>query len=154
MRLRSDKRELRTRNQPKTTNFLKNHRKKRKRPRNQYSKTIKLMKNEKQASVLSTTQYSADDITLYNDKSLKAKIVKPSYIDFSSDSDQFGTISYDLNAIDIRSSSIAAESESLDYASSSERFQKLDAHQYDFDCNYSKGTTDIQTVADMILKSK
>jgi hypothetical protein len=108
------------------------------------------MKNEKQASVLSTTQYSADDITLYNDKSLKAN---PSYIDFSSDSNQFGTISYDLNTIDIRTSSIAVEGENLDYASSSERFQTLDAHQYDFDCNYSKSASDIQTVADMILKS-
>jgi hypothetical protein len=112
------------------------------------------MKNEKQASVLSTSQYSTDDITLYNDKAIKAKKPKPSYIEFSSDSNQFGTISYDLNTIDIRTSSIAAESENLDYGSSSERFQTLDAHQYDFDCNYTKGASDIQTVADMILKSK
>jgi hypothetical protein len=170
MWLRSDKRELRIRNQPKTK-FLNNHRKKRKRPRNQYSKTIKLMKNEKEASVLSTTQYSEDDLTLYNDKTIKAKKQnvnkkifnkKPSYIEslsFSSDSNnQFGPISYDLNTLDIdinlRTNSIASEAEaSLDYGNSSERFQALDA-QYDFDCNFAKGASEIHAVADMILKRK
>lgn len=164
MWLRSDKRELRIRNQPKTK-FLNNHRKKRKRPRNQYSKTIKLMKNEKEASVLSTSQYSADELTLYNDKTIKAKKhngnKKPSYIEslsFASDSkmNQFGPISYDLNTLDIdmtiRTSSIANGSENLDYGKP-ERFQALDA-QYDFDCNYAKGSTEIHTVADLILKRK
>lgn len=169
MWLRSDKRELRIRNQPKTK-FLNNHRKKRKRPRNQYSKTIKLMKNEKQASVLSTTQYSEDDLTLYSDKTIKAKKQnvnkkifnkKPSYIEslsFSSDSNQFGPISYDLNTLDIdlalRTSSVASEAETvLDYSNSSERFQALDA-QYDFDCNYAKDTSEIHSVTDIILKRK
>lgn len=166
MWLRSDKRELRIRNQPKTK-FLNNHRKKRKRPRNQYSKTIKLMKNEKQASVLSTSPYSADDLTLYADKTVKAKKhnanKKPSYIEslsFSTDSklNQFGPISYDLNTLDIdlnhlRTSSIASEDENLEYGSSSERFQTLDT-QYDFDCNYAKSTSEIHAVADLILKRK
>lgn len=72
MWLRSDKRELRNRNQPKEK--FKNHRKKRKRSRNQYCKTIKLMKKEKSASVLTTKQYSTDELTLYSDKStLKVK---------------------------------------------------------------------------------
>jgi hypothetical protein len=127
------------------------------------------MKNEKEASVLSTTQYSEDDLTLYNDKAIKVKKhnvnkkifnKKPSYIEslsFSSDSNQFGLISYDPNTLDIdlnlRTSSIASEAEVvLDYASSSERFQALDA-QYDFECNYAKSTSEIQAVAD-ILKSK
>lgn len=70
MWLRSDKRELRNRNQAKEK-FI-NYRKKRKRSRNQYCKTIKLMKNEKKASVLTTKQYSSDELTLYNDKALKA----------------------------------------------------------------------------------
>lgn len=165
MWLRSDKRELRIRNQPKTK-FLNNHRKKRKRPRNQYSKTIKLMKNEKQASVLSTSQYSTDDLTLYADKTVKAKKhnvnKKPSYIEslsFSSDSklNQFGPISYDLNTLDIdlnlRTSSIASEDENLEYGSSSERFQTLDT-QYEFDCNYAKSNSEIHAVADLILKRK
>lgn len=170
MWLRSDKRELRIRNQPQTK-FLNNHRKKRK--RNQYSKTIKLMKNEKKASVLSTAQYSADDLTLYNDKTIKAKKhnaskklfnKKPSYIEslaFTSDSkmNQFGPISYDLNTLDIdlniRTSSIAGdEVETLEYEDAAvERFQALDA-QYDFDCNYAKGTSEIHAVADLILKRK
>lgn len=128
------------------------------------------MKNEKQASVLSTTQYSEDDLTLYSDKTIKAKKQnvnkkifnkKPSYIEslsFSSDSNQFGPISYDLNTLDIdltlRTSSVASETEAvLDYGSSSERFQALDA-QYDFDCNYAKDTSEIHTVTDIILKRK
>lgn len=128
------------------------------------------MVKEKEASVLSTTQYSEDDLTLYNDKAIKAKKhsvnkkifnKKPSYIEslsFSSESNQFGPISYDLNTLDIdlnlRTSSIASEAEAvLDYASSSERFQALDA-QYDFDCNYAKNTSEIHAVADMILKRK
>jgi hypothetical protein len=121
------------------------------------------MKNEKEASVvLATAQYSEDDLTLYNDKAIKAKKQscnkKPSYIEslsFTSDSSQFGPISYDLNTLDIdlnlRTNSDAEAV--LDYASSSERFQALDA-QYDFDCNYSKGTSEIHAVADMILKRK
>lgn len=124
------------------------------------------MKNEKQASVLSTSQYSADDLTLYSDKSIKAKKhnvnKKPNYIDslsFTSDSkmNQFGPISYDLNTLDIdlnlRTSSIAPEDENLDYGSASDRFQSLDA-QYDFDCTYAKTTSELHTVADMILKRK
>lgn len=124
------------------------------------------MKNEKQASVLSTSQYSADDLTLYADKTVKAKkhnaSKKPSYIEslsFSSESklNQFGPISYDLNTLDIdlnlRTTSIATEDENLEYSSSSERFQTLDA-QYDFDCNYAKSTSEIHAVADLILKRK
>lgn len=164
MWLRSDKRELRS-NQPKTK-FLNNRRKKRKRPRNQYSKTIKLMKNEKKASVLSASSYPADELTLYNDKSIKAKKhnanQKPSYIEslsFTTDSkiSPFGPISYDLNTLDIdlnlRTSSITTEDENLEYGSPSERFQSLDA-QYDFDCNYAKSTSEIHAVADLILKRK
>jgi hypothetical protein len=162
MWLRSDKRELRIRNQPKTK-FLNTHRKKRKRARNQYSKTIKLMKNEKKASVLSTTQYSTDDLTLYNDKTIKAKnhnvnSKKPSYIEslsFTTETkmNQFGSISYDLNTLDIdlnlRTNSIASNTETLEYDSSSERFQALDA-QYEFDCNYAKSSSEIHAVADLI----
>lgn len=125
------------------------------------------MKNEKQASVLSTSPYSADDLTLYADKTVKAKKhnanKKPSYIEslsFSTDSklNQFGPISYDLNTLDIdlnhlRTSSIASEDENLEYGSSSERFQTLDT-QYDFDCNYAKSTSEIHAVADLILKRK
>lgn len=165
MWLRSDKRELRIRSQSKAK-FLNNHRKKRK--RNQYSKTIKLMKNEKKASVYSTSQYSSDDLTMYNDKTIKAKKhnvnkklfnKKPSYIEslsYSSDSNQFGPISsYDLNALDIdlniRTSSIASNGENLEYDSTSERFQTLDA-QYDFDCNYTKDSHEIHAVADLIKR--
>lgn len=120
------------------------------------------MKNEKEASVVvAGGQYSEDDLTLYNDKAIKAKKQscnkKPSYIEslsFSADSNQFGPISYDLNTLDLnlRTSSIASDVTTLDY-SPSERFQALDA-QYDFDCNYSKGTSEIHAVADMILKRK
>lgn len=60
MWLRSDKRELRIRNrngtQPKT-NYLNTHRRKKKRVKNQYSKIIRLMKNEKKASVSVAPQY-------------------------------------------------------------------------------------------------
>lgn len=124
------------------------------------------MKNEKEASVLSTSKYSADDLTLYADKTGKAKKhsvnKKPSYIEslsFSSDSklNQFGPISYDLNTLNIdlnlRTSSVASEDENLEYGSSSERFQTLDA-QYDFDCNYAKSTSEIHAVADLIMKRK
>lgn len=130
------------------------------------------MKNEKKASVLSTSQYSADDLTMYNDKTIKAKKhnvnkklfnKKPSYIEsltFTSDSkmNQFGPISYDLNTLDIdlsiRTSSIVEEEvETLEYDAAAERFQALDA-QYDFDCNYAKGTSEIHAVADLILKRK
>lgn len=168
MWLRSDKRELRIRNQPKTK-FLNNHRKKRKRPRNQYSKTIKLMKNEKQASVLSTSQYSADELTLYGDKTLQVKkqlsVVnnkKPSYIEslsFTSDSkmNQFGPIAYDLNTLDIdlniHSSLDPTSISPEDYSSTSNRFQTMNA-QYEFDCNYAKSSSEIHAVADMILKRK
>lgn len=148
MWLRSDKRELRIRNKPKTK-FLNNHRKKRKRP-NQYSKTIKLMKNEKK---LSTSQYSADELAIYKNHNVNNKIFNktpPSYMDslaFSS-----GPISYDLNTLDIdlniRTSS---DAENLAYDSSPDRFQGLDA-QYNF--NYAKNTSEIHTVADMILKRK
>lgn len=131
------------------------------------------MKNEKKASVLSTSQYSEDDLTMYNDKTIKAakkhsvnkKLFnkKPSYIEsltFTSDSkmNQFGPISYDLNTLDIdlsiRGSSIVEEEvETLEYDAAAERFQALDA-QYDFDCNYAKGTSEIHAVADLILKRK
>lgn len=120
------------------------------------------MKNEKEASVvLATAQYSEDDLTLY-DKAIKAKkqscSKKPSYIEslsFSSESNQFGPISYDLNTLDIDLNLRTGQDAEavLDYASSSERFQALDA-QYDFDCNFSKGSSasEIHAVADMILK--
>lgn len=129
------------------------------------------MKNEKEASVLSTSNFnSADDLTMYNDKAIKAKKQninkklfnkKPSYIESLSDSkmNQFGpiSISYDLNTLDIdltlRSNSIASEAESLEYDASSERFQALDT-QYEFDCNYAKSSSEIHAVADMILKRK
>lgn len=121
------------------------------------------MKNEKKASVLSSASYTADDLTLYNDKSIKAtkkhnSNQKPSYIEslsFTSDSkvSPFSPISYDLNTLDIdlnlRSNSIVTE----EYGSSSDRFQALDA-QYDFDCNYAKSTSEIHAVADLILKRK
>lgn len=161
MWLRSDKRELRIRNQPKTK-FLNNHRKKRK--RNQYSRTIKLMKNEKKASVLSTSQYS-DDLTMYNDKAIKAKkhnVNKKIFdesLSFSTESkmNQFGPISYDLNTLDIdldiRTTSSITSDENLEYDASSEHFQTLNA-QYDFDCNYAKSTSEIHAVADLILKRK
>ncbi|KAG5675706.1 hypothetical protein PVAND_005587 [Polypedilum vanderplanki] len=59
MWLRSDKRELRIRNrncnQPKTK-FLNAHRRKKKRAKNQYSKIISLMKNEKEAASVSVAQ--------------------------------------------------------------------------------------------------
>ncbi len=73
MWLRSDKRELRNRNQPKEE--FKNRRKKRKRSKNQYCKTIKLMKKEKNASILKVKQqYSTGELTLYTDKNtLKTK---------------------------------------------------------------------------------
>lgn len=126
------------------------------------------MKNEKEASVLSTSQYSADELTLYHDKTIKAKKhngnnKKPSYIEslsFSSDSklNQFGRpLTYDLNTIDIdlnlRTGSIADGSENLDYGNTSERFQAIDA-QYEFDCNYPKSSSEIHAVADLILKRK
>lgn len=98
MWLRSDKRELRIRVKEPQTKFLNNFRKKRKRVRNQYSKTIEKMKIEKTASVLSTSQYSAEDLTLYD-----AKII-------------------------------------------SDAKNQL--------CTYSKSTSEIQTVANMILQSK
>lgn len=143
MWLRSDKRELRIRNQPKT----KFHRKKRNKIDKKYSKTIKLMKNEKKASVLSTSQYSADELTLYDDKTIKAK--KP--LNATSKLNQFGTISYDLNTLDIdlnlRTNTLTSQ-ENISYDSSNGQTQ------YDFDCTYPKGTTEIQAVADLILKSK
>lgn len=132
------------------------------------------MKNEKQASVLTTTQYSENDLTLYNEKTLKAKKhsvnkkiftnKKPSYIKslsaYSSGSTSgFGTISYDLNTLNIdlniRSNSSSLQTttdETLEYENNtSERFQTLDT-QYDFDCDYAKSSSEIHTVADMILK--
>lgn len=126
------------------------------------------MKNEKKASVLSTSQYStSDELTLYSDKTIKAKkqhnaTQKPSYIEsisYSSDSklNQFGSISYDLNTLDIdlniRTNSLTPDDENLDYGNTSEHFQALNG-RYDFDCTYSTGTSEIQAVADMILKSK
>jgi hypothetical protein len=180
MWLRSDKRELRNRNQPKTK-FLNAHRKKRKRARNnQYCKTLKLMKNEKQqASVLASSQYSTDDLTLYNDKvSLNAKKVvtakkifntKTNNINienlspFTSDSvAQYGTIAYDLNNIEIDldihtnaiASNVVEENEQvLNYGSTSEHFQTLNTQYEDFGCDYTKNSTEI-TVSDILLKRK
>lgn len=119
------------------------------------------MKNEK-ASVLS-------EVTLYNDKAIKTKKQlistnkQPSYIEsltysaVDSKLNQFGAISYDLNALDIdlnlRTSSHSPQDQNIAYGSSSGHFQSLD-EQYDFDCTYSKGTTEIQAVANMILKSR
>lgn len=124
------------------------------------------MKNEKQASVLSTSQYSPDEITLYNDKTIKANkhngSKKPSYIEsltFSTDSkmNQFGAISYDLNTIDIdlniRTSTINNGSENLEYDNSSEHFDALNT-QYNFDCTYAKSSSEIQAVSDLLLKRK
>jgi hypothetical protein len=157
MWLRSDKRELRNKNnnqQPKK--LLKSLRKKRKRPKNQYSRTIKLMKTEKSASVLSTTQYPEDELTLYNDKAIKrvtkhkSKTTESNFNSINNEYNTFSTsepISYDLNTLDIESPANA-----LDYhhGSTSERFQTLDT-QYEFDCNYAKASTEIH---DLLLKRK
>lgn len=171
MWLRSDKRELRNRNQAKEK--FANHRKKRKRSRNQYCKTIKLMKNEK-ASVLTAKQYSADELTLYNDKALNAKkhhkvAINTSNnnknLSFTTDSSLHSVNqyhhSYDLNNIDIdlniRTSSLDDENTTLDYGSnaSAEHFQPLNTHQYDDDydveCNYAKATSEIHAVSDMLI---
>ncbi|CRK95497.1 CLUMA_CG008966, isoform A [Clunio marinus] len=148
MWLRSDKRELRIRDKPKAK-FIKGHRKKRKR-RNQYSKTIKLMKNEK-ASVLSTTQYpEEDELSIYKSHNVNTKMFNktPNYIESLSFSS--AQISYDLDIdLNIRTSSIAPDSENLTYDNSTERFQTLDA-QYNF--NYGKNTSEIHSVANLILK--
>lgn len=138
-----------------------NHRKKRKRSKNQYSKTIKLMKTEKRASVLSSTQYPDEELTLYNDKTLKrvskhkTSSTESNFDNINNDYDTFATssepISYDLNTIDI--DTIATPGSSLDYhrQASAERFQTLET-QYDFDCsNYAKSSTEIH---DLILKSE
>lgn len=115
------------------------------------------MKNEKKASVLSNSSYAGDDLTLYNDKTIKAKNQS---LSFSSESkiNQFGPISYDLNTLDIdlnlRTNSITTEDENLEYGNApNERFQTLDT-QYDFDCNYAKSAPEIHAVADLILKRK
>lgn len=111
------------------------------------------MKNEKKASVLSTSQYSVDELTLYDDKTIKAKkqlnaSKKPSY---QTKLNQFGTISYDLNTLDIdlnlRTNTLTSQ-ENITFDSSNGQTQ------YDFDCTYPKGTTEIQAVADLILKSE
>lgn len=149
MWLRSDKRELRNRPKEKFVN----HRKKRKRSRNQYCKTIKLMKNEKKESVLIAKQYSTDELTLYDKATSNSKKIftsSNSSHSFASDSvnHQYHH-SYDLN--NIRTSSIddaADENTALDYGSSgSEHFQPLNTHQYDdfVECNYAKTTSDIHT---------
>lgn len=171
MWLRSDKRELRIRNQTKTK-FLINHRKKRKRPRNQYSKTIKLMKNEKKA-VIATSQYSEDDLTLYSDKSIEPKkhnvskkllSKKQNYIEslssFTSESkmNQFGPIAFDLNTLEIDlTSSNAPVIENHDhqneYSSSTDNFQTLDT-QFNFECNYTKSATEIPSITEILIKSK
>lgn len=180
MWLRSDKRELRNRNQPKEK--FKNHRKKRKRSRNQYCKTINLMKKEKSASVLTAKQYSTDELTLYSDKStLKSKkqqqlkvvnnssssITKSIFVanknknlSYTSDSDVQYHHSYDLNNLDIdlnslRTSSIDEapdENRALDdYASAaSEHFQPLNTHQYD-DGFADECPSEIHAVSDMLL---
>lgn len=123
------------------------------------------MKNEKKASVLSTSQYSVDELTLYGDKTMQAKKQlsavnnkKPSYIEslsFSSDSkmNQFGPIAYDLNTLDIDLNIHASSISTEQYSSTSERFQTMDA-QYEFDCNYAKTSSEMHAVADMILKRK
>lgn len=172
MWLRSDKRELRNRNQAKEK--FANHRKKRKRSRNQYCKTIKLMK----ASVLTTKQYSADELTLYNDKALNAKkhqhqvAINTSSnnkknLTFTSDSSLHSVNqyhhSYDLNNIDIdlniRTSSIddvSDENAAIDlHYASTEHFQPLNTQQYDDDydveCNYAKTTSEIHAVSNMLI---
>lgn len=176
MWLRSDKRELRNRNQPKEK--FKNHRKKRKRSRNQYCKTIKLMKKEKSASVLTTKQYSTDELTLYSDKSAKKVVNNCSStkriftannnknLSYTSDSavNQYHH-SYDLNNLDIdlnslRTSSIDAPDENgaLEEFGNceSEHFQPLNTHsQYDDgfadECNFDKNSSEIHAVSDMLL---
>lgn len=119
------------------------------------------MKTEKRASVLSSTQYPEDELTLYSDKALKrvnkhkTKSTESNFDSVNNDYNTFSSstepISYDLNTIDI--DAIASPANSLDYhrQASSERFQTLDT-QYEFDCsNYAKGSTEIH---DLILKSE
>lgn len=122
------------------------------------------MKTEKRASVLSSTQYPAEELTLYTDKSLKRvskhktsstescsfeNINNDDYDTFASSSEP---ISYDLNTIDIEAIA-ASPGASIDYhrQASAERFQTLDT-QYEFDCSsYAKSSTEIH---DLILKSE
>jgi hypothetical protein len=154
MWLRSDKRELRNRPKEKFVN----HRKKRKRSRNQYCKTIKLMKNEKKESVLIAKQYSTDELTLY-DKTSSNKKIFTSNSSFAPDCtsvNQFHHHSqFDLNNIHTSSIDDAAdENTALDYGSSGsvEHFQPLNTHhQYDdfVDCNYAKTTSEIH--ANMLI---
>jgi hypothetical protein len=172
MWLRSDKRELRNRNQPKEQ--FKNHRKKRKRSRNQYCKTIKLMKKEKSASVLTAKQYSTDELTLnvkkqqlpINSSNSKIFTASNKNLPYAPDSavNQFHH-TYDLNNLDIdlnglRTSSVddaPDENSALDdYASgASEHFQPLNTHQYDDgfadECNFDKSSSAIEAVSDMLL---
>jgi hypothetical protein len=124
------------------------------------------MKNEKKASVLTASQYSADDLTLYNDKELKIKkhnvnkkIFNNESLSFTSDTNLNNFVSYDLNInnivdidLNIRTGSIATNE--LDYGSTTSDFQTLALNtQYDFDCTYAKTSTDIQQ-HDLILKRK
>lgn len=98
------------------------------------------MKSEKKASVLSTTQYSAEEITLYD-----ASIINTQkQLCSNKNATYIEGLSYEL-----RTSSLTPESDVPNYHSTSENFQSLA-----YDCTYSKGTSGIQAVANIILKSK
>ena len=166
---RTSIRELRKRDDIKTK-YLHSHRKKRKRTRNQYCKTIKLMKNEKKASVLAASQYYTNELKMYNDETSEPKKYKEKHniiknnSEFSSDPhklslNQYGestTISYDLNNVNsdlnIRNSAIPSNETFDEYGSSSEHFHAINT-QYDFDRNYVKSPTEF-AVSDILLKSK
>lgn len=166
---RTSFRELRKRDDPKTK-YLHSHRKKRKRTRNQYCKTIKLMKNEKKASVLAASQYYNNEIKMYNDEASEPKKYKANSkiiedtTQFSTDTNklslnQYGTtttISYDLSSINsdlnIRKSAIASEEKFDNYGNSSGHYRTIDT-QYDFDRNFTKNSSEYG-VSDILLKSK
>lgn len=98
------------------------------------------MKSEKKASVLSTTKYSSEELTLYdasiiNSQKQLCSNKSASYIE---------SLSYEL-----RTSSLTPENDVPNYQSTSENFQSLS-----YDCTYSKGTAGIQAVANIILKSE
>ncbi|KAL7045683.1 hypothetical protein ACKWTF_002305 [Chironomus riparius] len=164
---RTSIRELRKRDDIKTK-YLHSHRKKRKRTRNQYCKTIKLMKNEKKASVLAASQYYTNDLKMYNDETSEPKKYKEKHniiknnSEFSSEPhkinlNQYGqstTISYDLNNVNsdlnIRNSAIPSNETFDEYGSSSDHFHAINT-QYDFDGNYVKSSTEF-AVSDLLLK--
>lgn len=166
---RTSIRELRKRDDIK---YLHSHKKKRKRARNQYCKTIKLMKNEKKASVLAAaSQYYTNELKMYNDETSEPKKYKEKHnnliknnSEFSSDShklslNQYGTsttISYDLDSVNsdlnIRNSAISSDETFDSYGNNSGHFHTINT-QYDFDRNYAKSPTEY-AVSDLLLKSK